>query len=39
MVTHDKEIVNSMKKRVVTLENGVLVDDTQKGSYVADEID
>ena len=38
MVTHDKEIVNSMKKRVVTLENGVLVDDTQKGSYVADEI-
>ena len=39
MVTHDKEIVNSMKKRVVTLENGVLIDDTQKGSYVADEID
>jgi len=39
MVTHDKEIVNSMKKRVVTLENGVIVDDTQKGSYVADEID
>ena len=39
MVTHNKEIVNSMKKRVVTLENGVLVDDTQKGSYVADEID
>ena len=39
MVTHDKEIVNSMRKRVVTLENGILVDDTQKGSYVADEID
>ncbi len=39
MVTHDKEIVNSMRKRVVTLDNGVIVDDTQKGSYVADEID
>jgi len=37
MVTHDKEIVNSMKKRVVTIENGVLISDTKKGSYVADE--
>ena len=37
MVTHDKEIVNSMKKRVITLENGVLADDTMKGSYTADE--
>lgn len=37
MVTHDKEIVNSMKKRVVTLENGVLIGDSKKGSYVADE--
>ena len=39
MVTHDKEIVNSMRKRVVTLSNGVIVDDTKKGSYIADEID
>jgi len=37
MVTHDKEIVNSMKKRVITLENGVLTNDTLKGSYTADE--
>lgn len=37
MVTHDKEIVNSMKKRVITLENGVLTSDTKKGSYTADE--
>ena len=37
MVTHDKEIVNSLKKRVITLENGVLVNDTMKGSYTADE--
>ena len=39
MVTHDKEIVNSMKKRVITLENGVLTSDTRKGSYTADESD
>lgn len=37
MVTHDKEIVNSMKKRVITLENGVLAGNTLKGSYTADE--
>ena len=37
MVTHDKEIVNSMKKRVITLDKGVLISDTKKGSYVADE--
>ena len=37
MVTHDKEIVNSMKKRVITLENGVLANDTMKGKYTADE--
>ena len=39
MVTHDKEIVNSMKRRVITLENGVLTNDTMKGSYTADESD
>ena len=37
MVTHDKEIVNRMKKRVITLDNGVLVSDQKKGSYVVDE--
>ena len=37
MVTHDKEIVNSMKKRVITLDKGVLKKDTKKGSYTADE--
>lgn len=39
MVTHDKEIVNSMKKRVITLENGVLTHDTMGGGYQADESD
>jgi cell division transport system ATP-binding protein len=37
MVTHDKDIVNSMKKRVITLDKGVLKNDTKKGSYTADE--
>ena len=37
MVTHDKEIVNSMKKRVITLDKGALKNDTKKGSYTADE--
>ena len=33
MATHDKDIVNRMKKRVVTIENGVKVSDKEKGSY------
>ena len=33
MATHDKEIVNRMKKRVIVIENGVLVEDKAKGSY------
>ena len=37
MATHDKEIVNRMKKRVIVLENGVLVQDHEKGSYKASE--
>ncbi len=37
MATHDKEIVNRMKKRVITIENGVLVSDDAKGRYVAHE--
>ncbi|HAB67589.1 MAG TPA: cell division ATP-binding protein FtsE [Firmicutes bacterium] len=39
MVTHDKEIVNSMKKRVITLVSGVLTHDTMGGGYTADESD
>ena len=37
MATHDKEIVNRMKKRVVAIHNGVLVSDKKKGSYIEDE--
>lgn len=37
MVTHDKDIVNRMKKRVISLDNGVLVSDAKKGSYKVHE--
>ena len=37
MATHDKEIVNRMKKRVIVLENGVLIEDHEKGRYKANE--
>lgn len=38
MATHDKEIVNRMKKRVLVINNGMLVGDYEKGSYKASEI-
>lgn len=37
MVTHDKDIVNKMKKRVISLKQGVIVSDVAKGSYVVHE--
>ena len=33
MATHEREMVNKMKKRVVLLDNGKLVKDYEKGSY------
>ena len=33
MATHDKDIVNYYKKRVIKLEKGILVGDTVKGGY------
>lgn len=37
MATHDKEIVNRMKKRVICLNDGVLISDKKKGVYVENE--
>jgi cell division transport system ATP-binding protein len=37
MATHDKEIVNRMKKRVLVIKDGVLAGDHTKGSYKANE--
>ncbi len=33
MATHNREIVNKMKKRVIKIDKGVLVFDKKKGSY------
>ena len=33
VVTHNKEIVNAMKKRVVTMHNGVIISDEKEGEY------
>ncbi|NMA48323.1 MAG: cell division ATP-binding protein FtsE [Tissierellia bacterium] len=33
MATHAKEIVNTMKKRVIALENGRMIRDEEKGGY------
>ena len=33
MATHDREIVNRMKKRVIVIEEGKLVKDYEKGQY------
>ena len=37
MATHDKDIVNKLKKRVLLLENGILTSDNEKGSYAVHE--
>ena len=37
MATHDKDIVNKMKKQVITLKDGHLVHYKQKGTY-SDEV-
>ncbi|MFD2116954.1 cell division ATP-binding protein FtsE [Paenibacillus yanchengensis] len=33
MATHNKEIVNNMRKRVIAIENGVIVRDEARGEY------
>lgn len=38
MATHDREMVNKMKKRVVLLDNGKLAKDYEKGSYIDHEV-
>ncbi len=37
MATHDREIVDRMKKRVLVINNGMLVGDYEKGSYKSSE--
>lgn len=37
VVTHNREIVNEMQKRVVTLKKGVIVSDVEKGGYIDED--
>ena len=37
VVTHNKEIVNAMKKRVITLKKGVITSDVEKGGYIDED--
>lgn len=34
LITHDKEIINSLKKRVITLDEGRIIRDEQEGRFV-----
>ena len=36
VVTHNREIVNKMKKQVIRLRKGVIVSDEQEGGYIED---
>ena len=37
VVTHNQEIVNEMRKRVITMKKGVIVSDEQKGGYINED--
>jgi cell division transport system ATP-binding protein len=37
VVTHNREIVNAMQKRVITLKKGVIVSDEEKGGYIDED--
>jgi cell division transport system ATP-binding protein len=37
VVTHNKEIVNLMQKRVITLKKGKIVSDEEKGGYIDED--
>ena len=34
LVTHNREIVNDLHRRVITLEDGVVISDKQRGKYL-----
>jgi len=36
MVTHDREMVDKMRKRVIALEEGVLARDERRGGYTSE---
>jgi len=37
IVTHNREIVNAMQKRVITIKKGVIIADEEKGVYIDED--
>ena len=37
VVTHNREIVNAMQKRVITMKKGVIISDEDKGGYIDED--
>ncbi|MDE6014337.1 MAG: cell division ATP-binding protein FtsE [Acetatifactor sp.] len=37
VVTHNSEIVNAMRKRVITLKKGVIISDEEEGGYIDED--
>ncbi len=37
VVTHNREIVNAMRKRVITMKKGVIISDEEKGEYLDED--
>lgn len=37
VVTHNREIVDAMSKRVITMNKGVVVSDEKKGGYIYED--
>lgn len=37
VVTHNREIVNEMQKRVITMKRGVIISDEEKGGYIDED--
>lgn len=37
VVTHNREIVNAMQKRVITMKKGIIVSDEEKGGYIDED--
>ncbi len=37
VVTHNREIVNAMQKRVITMKKGIVVSDEEKGGYIDED--
>ena len=37
VVTHNREIVNAMQKRVITMKKGVIISDEEEGAYIDED--